>query len=121
MPKIDTDFSRNVIYKIVCKDLAVTDCYVGHTTSFKHRKYEHKSHCYNDKCNEYNFKVYKTIRQHGGWENWEMVLVEAFPCENNLQAEARERFWYENLKANMNCQIMKEWLPITLHLIKFYL
>jgi len=57
--------------------------------------------------------VYKTIRQHGGWENWEMVLVEAFPCENNLQAAARERFWYENLKANMNCQVpnqtKKEW------------
>jgi len=105
MPKIDTDFSRNVIYKIVCKDLAVIDCYVGHTTSFKHRKAIHKQCCNNEKDLKHNLKVYKIIRENGGWENWQMVLVEEFACENKLQATARERFWYEQLNANLNSQV----------------
>ena len=34
MPKSNCDYSRTVIYKIVCNDLSITDCYVGHTTEF---------------------------------------------------------------------------------------
>ena len=36
------------IYKIVCNDLSITDCYVGHTTDFVKRKCNHKIICNNE-------------------------------------------------------------------------
>ena len=34
-----------VMYKIVCNDLNINDCYVGHTTNFNNRKSDHKYNC----------------------------------------------------------------------------
>ena len=45
MPKKIIDFSKTIIYKIVCNDLIITDVYVGHTTNFINRKAKHKSDC----------------------------------------------------------------------------
>ena len=36
------DYGKVVIYKIVCKDLNIDMCYVGHTTNFLIRKASHK-------------------------------------------------------------------------------
>jgi len=102
MPKNAMDYSKCVIYKIVCNDLTVTDCYVGQTTSFIDRKASHKKGCNNNIYKQHNLKVYKIIRQNGGWENWSMIEIEKFPCKDNNEATARERFWYEQLNANMN-------------------
>ena len=102
MPKITTDYSKTIIYKIVCNDLNVTDCYVGHTINMTKRKYWHKSACTNEKNKAYNFKIYKIIRENGGWENWTMLLVEKFPCKDNHEACKRERELYEELDAKMN-------------------
>ena len=41
MPRKEIDYSNTHFYKIVCKDLNIKDCYVGHTTNFKNKKYEH--------------------------------------------------------------------------------
>ena len=38
MPKINCEYSKTVIYKIVCNDINITDCYIGHTTAFSKRK-----------------------------------------------------------------------------------
>ena len=86
MPRKAIDYSKCLIYKIVCNDLSITDLYVGHTTDFSVRKNKHKSVCNNKKNKSYNLKIYQTIREHGGWENWSMILVEYFPCDNDLQA-----------------------------------
>ena len=32
MPKKEIDYSNTIIYRIVCKDTNITECYVGHTT-----------------------------------------------------------------------------------------
>ena len=91
MPRTPRDYSKNIIYKIVCNDLSVEDCYVGHTTDMSKRKYAHKYVCNNENCKGYNYKIYKIIRQNGGWDNWNMVLVEKFPCKDNSEACKRER------------------------------
>jgi len=46
MPKVPTDYSKTIIYKIVCNDLNVNECYIGHTTNFIKRKGQHKSLLY---------------------------------------------------------------------------
>ena len=98
MPRRPTNYKNTLIYKIVCKDTSIEDLYVGHTTSFKDRKREHKSRC---NCN-YSRKIYKTINDNGGWDNWEMIEIEKFPCDNSTEAKKRERYWYEKLNSKLN-------------------
>ena len=103
MPHTPIDYSKTIIYKIVCKDLEVIEIYVGHTTDFKSRKTRHKSDCNNEKKNSYNLKVYKFIRDNGGWENFDMIEIEKYTeCKDTNEATARERYWFENLNAKLN-------------------
>ena len=102
MPKQIIDYSKNIIYKLVCNDLNVKDIYVGHTTNFIKRKQKHKSVCYNQNDTKHNLKVYKMIRDNGNWNNWSMIEIEKYPCNDKNEACARERYWYELLNANMN-------------------
>ena len=108
MPRKVIDYSKTVIYKIVCNDLNVKDVYVGHTTEFTKRKATHKSHCLNPNDSKHNLKVYKMIRENGDWNNWSMIEIEKYPCKDDNEARARERFWYEELQATMNtlCPIL---------------
>ena len=88
MPKKNIDYSKALIYKIVCNDLNIKDCYVGSTTDFTKRKGHHKRGCNNVNTKCYNYNVYQFIRANGGWDNWTMVLVENYPCENKLELES---------------------------------
>ncbi len=97
MPRTAIDYSKTVIYKIVCNDLTVTDCYVGNTTDFTKRKCKHKSVCLTS-----DRKVYTFIRNNQGWENWSMLEIEKYPCNDNNEARLRERYWYEELNAQLN-------------------
>ena len=38
MPLNEIDYSKTMFYRLVCKDLEVSDFYIGHTTDFKSRK-----------------------------------------------------------------------------------
>jgi hypothetical protein len=68
MPLKNVNYENTVIYKIVCNDLTITDLYVGNTTNFTKRKGQHKNSCINEKSKSYNLKIYKIIRENGGWE-----------------------------------------------------
>jgi hypothetical protein len=97
MPLNAIDYSETIIYKIACKNLSIIDIYVGHTTSFKDRKKSHKQSCKNNKS-----KLYRMIRENGGWENWEMIEIEKYSCNDVNEAKKRERYWYEKLNAKLN-------------------
>ena len=102
MPKKPMNYKNTVIYKIVCNDLSITDCYVGHTTDFIMRRCRHK-HAYHLDDKKQHFKLYTMIRNNGGWENWTMVEIEKYPCNDRNEASSRERYWYEQLNTkNMN-------------------
>jgi hypothetical protein len=91
MPKDIIDYSQTIIYKIYCKDTTITDVYIGHTTNFIKRKYQHKI-C----CNSNNkLKIYETIRSHGGWENWDMVEIAKYNCKDATEARIKEQEHYE--------------------------
>ena len=101
MPRLPIDYNNTIIYKIVCNDLNVKDIYVGHTTDFIRRKNQHKNNCY---CSSCNYKLYSIIRQYGGWDNWIMIEIEKYPCNDVNEARARERHWYELFNATLNSQ-----------------
>jgi len=91
------DYSKTIIYKITCNDSMVTECYVGHTTNFVKRKYHHK-----ERCNTMNCKIYKIIREHGGWNNWNMTPICQYPCKNRIQACIKEEEYRVELQAELN-------------------
>ena len=102
MPRLPIDYANTVIYKLVCNDLSITDCYVGHTTDFVRRKRCHKSNCSNEKGKKYDNTVYKTIREIGGWDNWSMIEIEKYPCKDANEATSKEREWFERLDSSLN-------------------
>jgi len=63
-----------VFYKIVCDDLDIKYTYVGSTKNFTRRKCMHKYASKHQKLS--HMKVYSTIGEHGGWNNWSMIKIE---------------------------------------------
>ena len=102
MPRVAMNYQNTIIYKIVCKDISITDCYVGSTTNFTKRKYAHQHACNNEKDKAYNYNVYSFIRANCGWENWDMIEIEKFPCNDKNEALKQERYWIETLKSTLN-------------------
>ena len=98
----DRDYSKSFIYKLCCNDVNVKDVYVGSTLNFKKRKSEHKTKCYREKDKAYNYKVYQFIRANGGWDNFDMILIEQYEAKSKLDLHARERHWLETLNATLN-------------------
>lgn len=98
---------QSTIYKIVCKDPSVTDCYVGRTSCLGPRVNQHKTCCSNENSGNYKYKLYEKIRNTGGWDNWELKEIETVKhdCLNTSAAREREAFWFKQLNANLNNNI----------------
>jgi len=105
MPRLPKDYQKGLIYKLCCNNTSIKEEYVGSTTDFTKRKHNHKRRCNNPNINGYNYKVYQFIRENNGWDNWSMVLVEKFPCEDELELKQRERHFIELLESKLNCFI----------------
>ena len=61
-------------YKLACNDC--DDVYIGKTTGIYARLGRHKHCCNNSNSNRYNLKVYKCMRENGGWNNWLMYVID---------------------------------------------
>ena len=99
MPKDNIDYSNTIIYKIYCNNDTITDTYVGHTTNFYVRKHQHKISCNNSKN---VLIIYKTIRENGGWCNWNMIEIAKYNCKDSTEARIKEQQHYEELKSTLN-------------------
>lgn len=97
MPRKEINYSNCKIYKIVCNNLNVKELFVGSTTDFTKRRSTCKKICNDENAKQYNNILYKTIRDNGGWENWTLLFIENYPCNDNNEAKARERHWIELL------------------------
>ena len=77
-----TSYDDIYFHKICCKDPSKTEIYIGRTTDFTRRQTEHKSQCMNTNVSSYTLAVYQSIRANGGWDNFDMILIERCNCEN---------------------------------------
>lgn len=102
MPKKPVDYSKAVIYKIVCKDPEIKGIYVGATTDLKSRKQQHRRSLTCRNNHNYNYYIYDYIRENGGWDNFDVVKIEDYPCDDYEDLHKREREWLEYLEANLN-------------------
>jgi hypothetical protein len=95
------DYTKTIIYKLINYDYPEL-VYVGSTTNFTKRKQQHKCNCHNEKGKNYNYKVYVSIRENDGWENWNMIKICDYPCNNKREAELEEDIYIMELKASKN-------------------
>jgi hypothetical protein len=86
------------IYKIICKDENVKDCYVGSTKDFNRRKKTHEKD-----LKHRNHKLQTTINNNGGWDNWNMLEIEKIIC-NKKEALIKEQFWINEFQSSLNSQ-----------------
>ena len=103
MPKVPTDYTKTIIYKLVHKeDFDNANIYIGSTTNFTKRKSQHKFSCLNEKSKEYHQNKYQSIRDNGSWNQWNMIEIEKYPCNDKREAEAKEEYWRIHFNAILN-------------------
>ena len=105
---------KGIVYKIYCRDYSITEFYVGSSVNFKARKYAHKSNCNNIKRREYNYKVYRYIRENGGFDNWDFEILLEPEVENKKELKLKYEAKYQlDLKPELNViqegRTPKEW------------
>ena len=101
MPKAPTDYSKAVIYKI--EHLEKPELvYVGSTTDFTKRKYQHKKNSNDENSKAYNFKLYQMIRSNNGFESFKMMIICEFPCKNKIELVIEEEKNRKELQATLN-------------------
>jgi vacuolar-type H+-ATPase subunit I/STV1 len=61
-----------------------------------------KSHKYGCSNTNTQVKLYKFIRETGGWENWSMQMLNFFNCANRTEALQKEQEYFVSLKATLN-------------------
>jgi len=100
------NYNKSIIYKICCKDINIKEIYVGSTANeLRKRKYSHKYDCNNINSKNYNLYVYQFVRSNGGFENFDMVLIEEYNCNDKQELHKRERFYIELLGSTLNSNL----------------
>lgn len=83
------------IYEIKSIDKSITEIYIGSTWDMKDRLRLHYHKCYNKNTKDYNYTVYKYIRENGGWDNFEMTIIDSGECEDELELHCAEQFYID--------------------------
>ena len=74
------------IYRISHKlDYDNNNVYIGSTTNLHRRKIQHKSTCISENDKAYHYKLYEYIRENGGWENFQFIILRV--CEDANKKE----------------------------------
>ena len=101
-------YSIGTIYELVCKDKIITDKYIGSTKIYNQCKWKHKNNYNNSK--KYNLKLYKFIRNHGGWDNWEMNIINIYYNIYKEDLYDRKTYYITKLNATLNIYIQPKLL-----------
>ena len=94
----DKDYKINgIIYLLFCntqEDLR----YIGSTSYLVQRINTHKA----DYVKHPNIKIYKTIREHGGWDNWKFITLYKFNCNTKEELKKEEQKAIDKYGCNLN-------------------
>ena len=101
MPFKAIDYTKAVIYKIQHLDIDEL-LYVGSTCDFVTRKCQHKRACNNTSEKYRNILVYQMIRDNGGWDKFNMVVIPTEPCNTKMELLTLEDSIMRKFKSNMN-------------------
>ena len=96
------NYNNGIIYKICCRDPTIKDEYVGSTTNLRQRRSHHRYFVNNPDKSSMQDNLYSFIREHGGWDNWQLVQLEEYACETKTQLLMKEREWFEKCNSTLN-------------------
>jgi predicted GIY-YIG superfamily endonuclease len=86
------------LYVISCKDGRIKDRYLGYTTNWE-KCVEYHSDDY-DRGRNANTKLYTFVREHGGWVNWDMTIIETY--DSREEAEIAKMGLLESYNFELN-------------------
>jgi hypothetical protein len=96
-------YENTCIYKLIHKeDYDNLNIYIGSTVNFRARKCQHKNACCNPNNKSNNCKVYQYIRDNGGWDMWDMIEIEKYPCNDKRESLKREREIIDIFRPTLN-------------------
>ncbi len=93
---------KYVVYKIFSCNDNVNEFYIGSTTLFSSRKSHHRKTCNNRSNKAYHRPLYRYIRENGGFENFDFMVLETIEVENRSEGLKREQYWIDLLKPTLN-------------------
>jgi hypothetical protein len=76
--------------------------YIGSTTNFSQRKSNHKKNCNNKVSKKYHYPLYKYIRACGGWDTFNIEVIEKNPYKSKEDILKREQELIDLLQARIN-------------------
>jgi len=94
-------YDKFVIYKIYLKENP-EECYIGSTINFSRRKSQHKKNINNRVSKKYHYPLYQYIRALGGFDKFDIDIVENFPCQTKQEGLNREKVLIDIHKAKLN-------------------
>jgi hypothetical protein len=103
MPRTASDLTSVTIYCL--ESIDGLHQYVGSTNNLHSRKIHHKYRCHNINGDKYNFKVYQTIRDNGGLDNFCYRVLEQRGFATNREKLKRESYYIKLLNSDMNTYI----------------
>ena len=86
------------VYSIQCLDENVKEFYIGSTDDLQQRI---RDHHFNYKRYP-NRKVYKFIRENGGWDNWEINFIQKFKFLTDDELRIYEQWYLDTYKPELN-------------------
>lgn len=104
-----------VVYKWSCKDISITDFYIGYSKNFNERVKQHKTSL---KCSCFygkGIKKYEFINAHGGFDNWEFKIIAKFSSEKDARDYEGRLIWKLKPSLNLNGLIGNTPIIITLN------
>lgn len=91
-----------IVYRIFCLDPNIGDSYVGYTMkTMDVRMYYHKKTCENSGYKYHHKKLYRFIRENGGFQNFDFEILEK--CNVTIsEARSREQKFIDIYKPTLN-------------------
>ena len=90
------------IYTLTCKDTNIKDLYIGSTLKPKKRMNDHRYECSTEWRINYDYPIYKFIREHGSFDNWEMKIIEEVEINNRKELSVIERKYIKDCNPELN-------------------
>ena len=105
--------SEIAFYKIFLKS-DPSQFYIGSTYKLSSRKSHHKKNCTNKRSNLYWTKLYVFIREKGGWDMFDMILLYKAKFETKEQRLIEEQtilnILNPPLNSNSACKCLKDYI-----------
>lgn len=96
------DYSCSSIYKIYCRDIRISDFYIGSSKCIQNRINSHYNIYNNPNDKRSNMKLYNFIRDHGEWGEWIIEEIYSFSCNNKEELREKEQEFITKLKPSLN-------------------